>query len=334
MQRVVELMWEAVQEFYRVAVDWVTGLPLDLDVRAWPLQYWLIGAAVLLTLLLLVRRPRRRARPKNWPELMISHGEVALAESGPVAAPADGGRRRAALLSAPEGAAFQLRMTVSNLNPYPMQLLELALRVSGRKQPVVADASAVVPPHGAVDVVADLTDLPGDTGSFELYLHGTRSRPRSVKLVVPLEWEPWNRRYRLLATGQRVERAGALPSTAVLRTQRGRRRSARFAAAARSVAAGTANAVSNGLGRIGHEARRGKARFLEARAAHAAAREARAAELRPQRPVPISVPFGARGRSETPLPATGAGTVAQPVAPQPTQMPEHKRQRLDFPDEF
>lgn len=331
MQRVVELMWEAVQEFYRVVVDWLTGLPIELDVRAWPLEVWLIIAGALLTLLLLVRRPRRRARRRNWPELMISHGEVVLADAAPVAAPADGGRRRAALLSAPEGAAFQLRMTVSNLNAYPMQLLELALRVSGRRQPVVAEASAVVPPHGAVDVVADLADLPGDSGSFEVYLHGTRSRPRSVKLVVPLEWEPWNQRYRLLATGQRVERAGALPSSALLRTERGRRRAVRFAAASRSFASAVANAVSSGLGRLSHEARRSKARFLEARAAQAAVREARAAEARPQRPVPITVPFGPRGRAETPLPAAGPGTALPQQAP---QMPDHMRQRLDFPDEF
>src|SRR5690606_31189131 len=103
-----------------------------------------------------------------------------------------------------EGAAYQLRMTVSNLNAYPMQLLELTVRVSGLRQPVVADASAVVPPHGAVDVVADLAELPGDSGSFELYLFGTRARPRTVRLTVPLEWEPWNQRYRLRATGQRV----------------------------------------------------------------------------------------------------------------------------------
>lgn len=360
MQRVGELMWQAVQEFYRVLVDWVAGLPIVLDVRAWPLQVWLIVAGVLLTLLLLMRRPRRASGRRNWPELMISHGEIVLLDPAPLAAQADGGRRRAALLSAPEGAAFQLRMAVSNLNSYPMQLLELVLRVSGRRQPVVADASAVVPPHGAVDVIADLADLPGDSGTFELYLHGTRSRPRTVKLIVPVEWEPWNQRYRLRATGQRVERAGALPSNALLRTERGRRRSARLANAVRGAASVTSSAMASGFDRLAHEVRRGRSRFLDARAARAAAREARAAESHVLRPVPMSVPFGPGSRSETPLPSTGSGTShtapsatgaagfewprgeqrdSQSPASQvpnhvPSSVPEQGRRRLDFPDEF
>lgn len=335
MRRVGELMWQAVQEFYRVVSTWYAGLPPAFDPRTWTLQAWLIAAGVLLILLLLLRSPRRARRGprRGWPELMISHGEITLLDPAPLAAAADGGRRRAALLSAPEGAAFQLRMTVSNLNTYPMQLLELVVRVTGARQPVVADASAVVPPHGAVDVVADLADLPGESGTFELYLYGNRSRPRTVKLSVPLEWEPWNQRYRLRATGQRVERAGALPSASMLREDRNRRRAARVAAGARQAA----HSVTSGAERIGVELRRSWARFQTRREARvAAARErARAAEAASLRPVPTSVPFGPAARS-----SQAASQPAAPAAPRTVQphnetaKKDEPPRRLDFPDEF
>lgn len=362
MQRVGELMLEALREFYRVVVEWLGGLPVEFDVRQWSTLTWLIVACVALVLLLVARRPRRapgRVRG-NWPELMISHGEIVLEGAPPAAAPADGGRRKAALLTAPEGAAYQLRMTVSNLNTYPMQLLEFAVRVSGRRQPAVADANAVVPPQGAVDVVADLMDLPGEGGTFELYLHGTRSRPRTVKLVVPLEWEPWNQRYRLRATGQRVERAGTLPSSGLMRSERGRRRAARVSAAA----SGVSGAVGGAARRLGSELAQRRSRYLAARAARAAAaRAAREAESQSLRPVPTAVPFSPGRRSEQQAPApVGRSSLPQSAeaagAPWRTRAPfpdssepaadeqdpqtdprslgddEPPRRRLDFPDEF
>ena len=70
--------------------------------------------------------------------------------------------------------------------------------------PVVAEAGSVVPPNDAVDVVVDLYDLPGEVGVVDLFLYSNRGGHRTYRLSAPLEWEPWDKRFRIRPLSSRV----------------------------------------------------------------------------------------------------------------------------------
>lgn len=215
--RFLELAWDALRNSVIQLVDWLNGLAAAgaFDPRNWPQLVWFVLALVVLTLVLvaLVRR-RRRGVSRALPEMMISHGEIVLLEE-----PADA-QELAYDMTAPAQASHRLSLTLSNLNPWPVQLLELAVRTRGLRQPVVAEAGSVVPPNGAVDVVADLFDLPGDVGVVELFLYSNRGGRRTYKLSAPLEWEPWDKRFRIRALSSRVTPVGTLASQERRRNER------------------------------------------------------------------------------------------------------------------
>lgn len=208
--RFLELAWDAIRNSVQALTEWLAAMAEAgvFDARTWPLSLWLVLALVVLavSLLVLVRR-RRLGAARAVPEMMISHGEIALVD-GPVdtePTPAYGA-------AAPARASHRLSLTLSNLNPWPVQLLELAVRTRGLRQPVVAEAGAVVPPNGAVDVVAELFDLPGDVGVVELFIYSNRGARRTYRLSAPLEWEPWDQRFRIRALSTRVAPVGRLAS--------------------------------------------------------------------------------------------------------------------------
>lgn len=336
----------ALRRLYEIVV--AAASRVSLDPATWGRDAYLVlaGAALLLALLVSLRwRGRRRAR---GPQFLLTNGVVALLGQHDPAAAADGGPRRPAHLVAPAEADMQLRVTFNNLNPYPVQLLEVALTTGGGRLPVVADASAVVPPNGAVDVVADVRDLPGERGTLQMFVFATKARPQNLRVTVPLEWEPWNLRYRVRATRQRVDASRGTASEQVTRMQRAAAR--RAAARARLDAA--ARALRRWLGEtVGALAERrreaARARREAARAASEAAARAGAVDGEPGGPFAVPLPPsrrhepGARPQwlhHEDEAPETGdsrpadAVAVGEPRAEEPAE--ERPRPRLEFPDEF
>lgn len=361
MAEVWELIKQAIERFYEVALAWLAGL--NLDPRAWDDTTRLVVLAVVLVLVValsLRRRGGRSARRAGWPEFLVTNGSIYLLsdEAEPsgsshaaVAAPADGGTRKPAQLAAPADARYQLRMTVNNLNAFPVQLLELTVQTGSGRQPVIADAAAVLPPHGAVDVAADLYDLPGERGSLALYLHSTASRPRSLRLVAPLEWEPWNQRYRVKGTDLRVEQSSVPASELYRRRRLGQLRRQRVGAAVVGAGASAVRGVTGAARQLQERRRRAAAAAL-------AAREARTASG--MRESPITVPLApSRSRSDVEGGTAGVHTEGgnphggrerltwpdeyrdpperrsgKDGAPPAVDDPPRERQRLDFPDEF
>lgn len=213
MGRAFDLMWEAVLGSWRAVQAWLASA--NWDPRTWTTPMWVVAGAVLLLVMgLIVRWARGRGRAV--PEMLLSHGELVFVDDTGSDTPFV-----SAPVVAPSNAHYQLRMTLSNLNAFPLQLMELAVRARGGPAPVVAEAAAVVPPHGSVDVVADFFDMPGDAGQVEVYLFSNRMRGRTLRMTAPLEWEPWDRRYRVKALSARIVLGRALASQQ--RTRRARR---------------------------------------------------------------------------------------------------------------
>ncbi|MBX3141819.1 MAG: hypothetical protein KF875_13770 [Trueperaceae bacterium] len=322
MLRFLQLAGEAVANTYRAVVEWVsTVLGGSSDPTAWTATVWsAAGLALLLVVLvlLLVAAARRRRRRRFVPEMMMSHGEIALLGDGDrafVESKVDGSLD--SRLEAPAGGKYLLKLALSNLNPYPVQLLELAVRAGRGGLPVVAEAGAVVPPNGAVDVAADLFDLPGHGGVIELYLYSNKLKARTFRLAAPLEWEPWARRYRVKALEGRTEAAPRLASEDRRRFE-GLEYARERRQARRAAFAGVVRERTDGLRRQveGYRAARAE---RDRSAASAAARATD--ETRP--------PVG----GSTPVPATGSESGA-PTSGSPTLPDAPVKRGLQFPDEF
>ena len=332
MAEVWQLIKQAIERFYEVVVAWLGGF--QFDPASWDATTRLVvlGAVLLLVLwLLLRRRGSSAARRSGWPQFLVTNGSITLLTAGPgsapaatttanaaTAAPADGGRRKPAALAAPAEGHYQLKMTVNNLNSFAVQLLELAVQTSAGGLPVIADAAAVLPPHGAVDVLVDLYDLPGDRGTVTLYLHNSASRPRSLRLVAPLEWEAWNQRYRVKGTALRIDQAGAPASEQFRRKRIGELRRQKVGSALKSAGSSVGRRVTGVFDDL-------KERRARAAADAAASRKARAAAL--QRETPISVPLAP---SRSAASATSSGPSAS--GPQDEGEAAPPRERVEWPD--
>ncbi len=322
MLRFLQLAGEAVANTYRAVADWVsTTLGASSDPTTWTATAWSVaGLALLLVVLvlLLAAAARRRRRRRLVPEMLLSHGEIVLLGDGDrafVESKVDGSLD--SRLEPPAGGKYLLKLALSNLNPYPVQLLELSVRAARGRLPVVAEAGAVVPPNGAVDVAADLFDLPGDGGVIELYLYTNKLRTRTFRLSAPLEWEPWARRYRVKALAGRTEAVQRLASEDRRRfegleyaRERRQARRAAFAGVVRERADGLRRQVE------GHRAAPAERDRPAASAAAPATDETR-------------LPVG----GSTPAPATGSEAAA-PTSGAPTLQDAPVKRGLQFPDEF
>ncbi len=209
MRPVTDLMWKALVDTYEALVGWLAGL--SIDPTAWSGFTWLIIAGLALLLLALFLRPRRPWQERR-PELLISHGEVVLRDR-------EAYRAVTLAASAPAHAPFELRMTVSNLGATPIQLLELSVLTNGAQAPNSAEVGAVVPPHGAVDVAAEVHEMAGDEGRIDLFVYVPSMRPKTFRLRARLRWEPWNARFRLVPLEQRIDKARGLASSARYRRE-------------------------------------------------------------------------------------------------------------------
>lgn len=185
MRRVLDMMGSA------LAATWEALLSLLGDGRVAPyLGAALLLAALLLLLSLLPRR--RRSRGAERPDVLLSQGEIVTRE---------------------EDDALMLHVTVSNLNPYPLQLLELSVRMSDLPAPLTTDVAAMIAPQGIVELTAELENVEGDEGALELYVYAGETRRKTFRVTAQLLWEPWNGRYKLSPLGQRVDAVKALAST-------------------------------------------------------------------------------------------------------------------------
>ncbi len=186
MSQALERMLNAITATLESVRDAVLALSLT------PLQWGLVGFGVLMAALLfalLLRRPR----PDKTPQLLLARGDIAQAENSSLQ-----------LLS----------LKISNLNEYPVQLLELALRTDLMPHPMTIEAIELLPPHQAVDLEAELpSDIVGDQGTVFAYLHTPRRQNTIYRVQANFAWEPWKKRYKLSPLGQTVRPVRNLSSS-------------------------------------------------------------------------------------------------------------------------
>lgn len=196
--------WQAVATF--LAQLW-TSLQTATQ-RLGPLEWGGAIAALLIFLLLLaLLRRRNRDLQQNRPEVLISLGAISTSEGFD----ADSG----VLLPR----RFLLKMTVSNLNTYPMQALELALKTPEMEVPTTTELATLIPPESSVVVEETLSELVGDEGKLNLYLYAANSSKRTYRLQTAFALEPWNARYKISPLGQSIAPTRQLASTGVNRVQ-------------------------------------------------------------------------------------------------------------------
>jgi len=171
-----------------------------------PLAWWIAGGAVLLLMLLWALLRRRRADARGRPEVVLSLGTINASE----------GTDAAGAVLMPQ--RFSLRLTVSNLNPYAVQVLELALKTPEMDVPVTVEVAAVVPPEGSVTLEEPLADIVGDEGRLNLYFYTAGSK-RIYRLGASFALEPWNNRYKISPLNQSIAPAKQLASAGVSRVQ-------------------------------------------------------------------------------------------------------------------
>ena len=186
---------------YTATLDFARGLD--------PLAWWIAGGVLLLLLLWALLR-RRGGGAKGRPEVLLSLGTIGISDGMSGGADAQGER----LL--PQ--RFLLRLTVSNLNEYAVQVLEVALKTPEMDVPVTAEVAAVVPPEGSVTLEEPLAELTGDEGRLNLYFYTAGSK-RIYRVGTSFALEPWNNRYKVSPLNQSIAPTKQLASTGVSRVQ-------------------------------------------------------------------------------------------------------------------
>lgn len=194
-------VWRAVLAFLVRTYAQAAALARTLD----PLVWW-VGGGVVLALILLWLLLRRRSATSSRPEVLLSLGTIVSQDGVP-----EGGVDR-------PGARHRLRLTVSNLNPYAVQVLEFALKTPEMKAPVTAEVAAVVPPEGSVVLEEPVEGLFGDEGRLNVYFYTVGGRG-VYRLQAPFTLEPWNERYKISPVNQSVTPARRLASAEVSRVQ-------------------------------------------------------------------------------------------------------------------
>ena len=195
-------MLESIQQtFVQMTEVFSSYLPnLGWNPLAWNGTVWISLIALVLLIRFFIRYSQRNTRPSRRPELLVSKGVIQQPEHRPTQV---------------------LSLKVSNLNDYPIQLLEIALQSDLMSSPYMVEAAEILAPHSAVELEAVLpNNIVGDSGSLNIYVYSNKRKRKMYRLKSQFDWEPWSSRYKVEATGQRMRAVKQLASTKLSRERK------------------------------------------------------------------------------------------------------------------
>lgn len=174
--------------FFQEALQGFNWNPL-----VWESHVWFIVILLLLLCFVLLRSFIKAPQNSNEPELLVSQGVIQQPENSPTQI---------------------LRVKISNLNNYPIQLLEMSVQSELMSSPFMVESAEIVSAQSAVELEAILpNNIVGDRGLVEIYAYLSKRQNKIYKLKTNFAWEPWAQRYKIEAVGQQLKRSRQLAST-------------------------------------------------------------------------------------------------------------------------
>jgi hypothetical protein len=113
-----------------------------------------------------------------------------------------------------------LTMSISNLNSYPVQLLELAAGAGSVTDAEVAGINELLGPGRQLSLDVQLTGLAARDGLIDLYFYTTIGTWRHYRLQAKLQWQPWAGVHRIVLLEQRMDAVRELASEQIERQRR------------------------------------------------------------------------------------------------------------------
>jgi hypothetical protein len=192
MAQVLTLMAQAINDTLLAAWSWLIGFnwnPATWSNTTWAVLFSLLLLSALLWLRAGWRHQARRLAPYTRPELLVTQGEILPGEGRDL-----------------------LKLTISNLSPYPVQVLELALQ--GATNPLGwLELTPLLDVGASVRLEEAIAPLRGQQGELWVYVYTPATPKRLFRLMAAYTWEPWRERHKISPLGQRIEPVKELAST-------------------------------------------------------------------------------------------------------------------------
>lgn len=163
---------------------------------------WLLTALLILVLILVWRRwrPNLRFLKRNYPELLVSKGEIVQVQSSTIQT---------------------LHVKVTNLSNFPVQLLEFAIKTDLMNTPITVEAVEVLGSHEAIELEATMpVNVVGEKGELNLYAYVTQPNKKMYVLRSEFIFEPWNGRHKVSPLGQTIHPIRRLASSQLERLRK------------------------------------------------------------------------------------------------------------------
>jgi hypothetical protein len=192
MSTVLEIAINLIKSTFSTILNWLNGVNMNIVI-------WLLVVFVALLGLLVWRKLKPTSGNKK-PELLISKGEIVQVESSTIQV---------------------LHLKVSNLNDYPVQLLEFSIKTNLMSTPITVEAVELLGPHESVEFEANMpVSLVGEKGDVKLYAYIAQPFKKMFLLRSTFAWEPWNRRHKISPLGQTLRPVRRLGSTQLERLRK------------------------------------------------------------------------------------------------------------------
>lgn len=200
MAQVLTHMAEVTITTLLAAWAWLMGLnwsPATWSDTTWVVLFGLLFVSALLWLRSARRRQAQQRAPYTCPELLVTQGEIIPNAYSD--------------LPAAKGQGL-IRLTISNLSPYPLQVLELALQSDATNLPGWLELTPLLGVGTSVKLEEAIAPFRGQQGELSVYVYAPATPKKLFRLSAGYTWEPWQGRYKISPLGQRIEPARELAS--------------------------------------------------------------------------------------------------------------------------